>query len=184
MVRTPLAGWAFPESAPERFYQTSAVIKAEWEAYLAAQPGLTPADFGQTSWDQVLAGRHSIDTCIGSLIHLNFIAALTCLCVASTNIFSTTSVFVLSNILTATLLPTNIHCLRAGSSQLYTVWGTRAHRKSILLPHCAVFRCFHSSRVCSRHGCPRERLLQRHARLCEFQQLCRAELHAASRERK
>lgn len=52
-TNVPLAGWVFPESAPERFYQSSAVIKAEWEAYLAAQPGLTPADFGKTSWDQV-----------------------------------------------------------------------------------------------------------------------------------
>jgi hypothetical protein len=45
-------GWAFPQSAPERYYDNPSV-KAEWEAYLARQPGLSPASFGHDSWDQI-----------------------------------------------------------------------------------------------------------------------------------
>lgn len=43
-------GWSFPGSAPENFYPA---VKPQWQSFLQAQK-LTPADFGQATWDGVV----------------------------------------------------------------------------------------------------------------------------------
>lgn len=53
-------GWRFPADSPEKYMNTSTSIdagrmKAEWLTYLKKQrPPLSPADFGESSWDSVV----------------------------------------------------------------------------------------------------------------------------------